>query len=42
MVIQNAVKVDGKSITDVNQDIEPDGKVIKVGKRKFGKIKIVQ
>lgn len=41
MLTQNAVKVDGKTVKDINAEIEPDGKIIKVGKRKFGKIKII-
>ncbi len=41
MIQQNAVKVDGETITDINADIEPDGKVFKVGKRKFGRIRII-
>ncbi|MCM8759311.1 MAG: tyrosine--tRNA ligase [Candidatus Omnitrophica bacterium] len=41
LIQQNAVKVDGRTITDINAEIEPDEKVFKVGKRKFGKIKIV-
>ncbi len=41
MLIQNAVKLDGKTVSDINAEIEADGKIIKVGKRKFGKIKIV-
>ncbi|MCM8788911.1 MAG: tyrosine--tRNA ligase [Candidatus Omnitrophica bacterium] len=41
MISQKAVKVDGKTITDINIEIEPDGKVFKVGKRKFGRVSIV-
>lgn len=41
MVIQKAVKVNNKLISDINTMIQPDGAIIKVGKRKFGKIKIV-
>ncbi|MCX7705178.1 MAG: tyrosine--tRNA ligase [bacterium] len=42
LIQQNAVRVDGKTITDINTEIEAEGKVFKVGKRKFAKIKIVQ
>ncbi len=41
MITQNAVKIDGKTISDINAEIEPDGKLFRVGKRKFGRIKIV-
>ncbi|HPP66811.1 MAG TPA: tyrosine--tRNA ligase [bacterium] len=41
MLIQNAVKLDGKTISDINFELEPDEKIIRVGKRRFGKIKIV-
>ncbi|MCM8829215.1 MAG: tyrosine--tRNA ligase, partial [Candidatus Omnitrophica bacterium] len=41
MISQNAVKVDGEIIKDINVQIEPDGKIFKVGKRKFGRVRIV-
>lgn len=41
LIQQHAVKVDGKTITEIDAEIEPEGKVFKVGKRKFGTIKIV-
>lgn len=40
MVKQGAVSLDGKKITELNAQIEPDnGMVIKVGKRRFAQIK---
>ncbi|HOL49700.1 MAG TPA: tyrosine--tRNA ligase [bacterium] len=41
MIQQSAVKIDGKTISDINAEIEINGKIVKVGKRKFAKIKIV-
>ena len=41
LISQKAVKIDGKTIEDFNEYISPDGKIIKVGKRKFGKIKVI-
>lgn len=41
LITQNAVSIDGQRISDVNLDIPLDkaGKVLKVGKRKFAKVK---
>lgn len=41
LVGQNAVTIDGEKVSDVKEDVELDekGKVIKVGKRKFGRVK---
>ncbi len=41
MLNQNAVKIDNNPVSDINLEIEPDGKIISVGKRKFKKIKII-
>ncbi|MGC8804860.1 MAG: S4 domain-containing protein [Candidatus Ratteibacteria bacterium] len=41
MIQQNAVKIDGQTISDINAEIEINGKIVKVGKRKFAKIAIV-
>jgi len=41
LVEQNAVSVDGVKITDISENVEigPEPRVLKVGKRKFGRIK---
>lgn len=41
LVIQNAVSIDGERVSDAKEEITLDkkGKILKVGKRKFGKIK---
>ncbi len=41
MIQQNAVKIDGHTMSDINAEIEINGKIVKVGKRKFAKITIV-
>jgi tyrosyl-tRNA synthetase len=42
MVGQNAVTIDGERATDANAKIAPhDGQVIKMGKRRFAKLKVV-
>ncbi len=39
LVKQNAVSIDGEKIADIDARVEPaDGQVLKVGKRRFGKI----
>jgi len=39
LVGQNAVSIDGEKIADIDAEVEPkDGAVLKVGKRRFGKI----
>ncbi len=41
MVKQGGVSVDGKKVTDPNQEITPaDGMVVQVGKRKFARLSI--
>ena len=41
LIQQNAVSLDGEKIADVDATVEPaDGTVLKVGKRRFGKIAI--
>jgi len=41
LIQQNAVSLDGEKIADVDATVEPaDGAVLKVGKRRFGKIVI--
>jgi len=42
LVVQNAVSVDGEKITDTDASVEPaSGQVLRVGKRRFGIIKVV-
>ena len=42
LIQQKAVEVDGQVVTDVDARIAPqDGMIVKVGKRRFGKVKIV-
>jgi len=42
LVKQGGVSIDGDKITSLDVQIEPtDGKVLKVGKRKFGQLKVV-
>jgi len=41
LIKQNAVSLDGKKITDTDAVITPaDGQVLRVGKRRFGKVKL--
>ncbi|MCL5408970.1 MAG: tyrosine--tRNA ligase [Candidatus Omnitrophica bacterium] len=40
LITQKAVKIDGKLVEDFNEYV-PDGKIIKYGKGKFAKIKII-
>ncbi len=41
LVTQNAVSIDSRKITDIEEEITPaDGMVLKVGKRRFGRISI--
>ena len=43
MIKQSAASIDGKKLTDPNIEIAPkDGAVIRVGKRKFAKLKVSQ
>jgi len=43
MVKQGGVRIDGKRIDDANAQISPaDGKIVKVGKRKFARMRVVQ
>lgn len=40
MILGNGVKVDGETITDVNQVIKiEEGKVVQFGKNRFKKVK---
>ena len=40
LVAQSAVSIDGEKISDIKAEVNAaDGKVLKVGKRRFGKIK---
>jgi tyrosyl-tRNA synthetase len=42
LIQQKAVEIDGNVMTDVDARITPqDGMIIKVGKRRFGKVKVV-
>ena len=41
MIKQSGVSINGKKVSDPNEEITPaDGMIIQVGKRKFAKIKI--
>ena len=41
LVKQGAVTIDGQSIASIDAEVEPaDGQVLKVGKRRFGQLKI--
>ena len=41
LIVQNAVSIDGRKITDIDTDIEPaDGQVLRVGKRKFARLTV--
>jgi tyrosyl-tRNA synthetase len=42
LVKQGAVSIDGQNIASIDAEVEPaDGQVLKVGKRRFGQLKIV-
>jgi len=43
LIQQKAVEIDGNVISDVDARLAPqDGMVVKVGKRRFGKVKITE